>query len=67
VQVASGAACSSGLSAPSPVLLAMYPAEGWRAEAALRLSFGPETTEIEVENAIAAARKVVPRARRRAI
>jgi cysteine desulfurase len=67
VQVASGAACSSGLSAPSPVLLAMYPAEGWRAEAALRLSFGPETTETEVENAISAARKVVPRARRRSI
>jgi cysteine desulfurase len=67
VQVASGAACSSGLSAPSPVLRAMYPSEPWRAESALRLSFGPETTETELENAIVSLAKVLARARRRAI
>jgi cysteine desulfurase len=67
VQVASGAACSSGLSAPSPVLRAMYPAEPWRAESALRLSFGPETTESELESAIEALARVLRRARRRAI
>jgi cysteine desulfurase len=64
VCASSGAACSSGLSEPSPVLLAMHPAESWRASAALRLSFGPETTESELETALAALRRV--RARRSA-
>jgi len=64
VQVSSGAACSSGLSAPSPVLRAMYPEQPWRAESALRLSFGPETTEIQLESALAALAKVLPRVRR---
>jgi cysteine desulfurase len=65
VCVASGAACSSGLSEPSPVLRAMYPAaEGWRAGAALRLSFGPETIENTVEIALDAILRVVPRAAR---
>src|SRR6185295_18308817 len=44
VCTSSGAACSSGLNEPSPVLRAMYPAESWRASSALRFSFGPETT-----------------------
>jgi cysteine desulfurase len=68
VCAASGAACSSGLSEPSPVLLSMYPgADGWRAGAALRLSFGPETTENMIEIAMNAIRRVVPRAGRPAI
>jgi cysteine desulfurase len=68
VCVASGAACSSGLSEPSPVLRAMYPgAEGWRAAAALRLSFGPETTESTIEIAMESIRGVVSRAARPAI
>lgn len=57
----SGAACSSGLNEPSPVLLAMYPAQPWRAESAVRFSFGPETTDIEVENAEAVLRRVFAR------
>jgi cysteine desulfurase len=61
VCAASGAACSSGLSEPSPVLLAMHPGETWRASAALRLSFGPETTEEEAENALAALARVLAR------
>jgi cysteine desulfurase len=61
VCVASGAACSSGLDQPSPVLLAMYPAEPWRASAALRLSFGPETTETDVDFALEALRRVLAR------
>jgi cysteine desulfurase len=61
VCVASGAACSSGLSEPSPVLLAMYPSERWRASSALRLSFGPETTETEVESALEALARVLSR------
>lgn len=58
---ASGAACSSGLAEPSPVLLAMHEHEAWRASAALRLSFGPETTESEVEIALQTLRRVLSR------
>jgi cysteine desulfurase len=61
VCVSSGAACSSGLSEPSPVLLAMYPGEEWRASAALRFSFGPETTEIEMKTALDALCRVLRR------
>lgn len=57
----SGAACSSGLGAPSPVLLAMYPAEPWRAESALRLSLGPETTDGDVDAAIGVLERVLRR------
>jgi len=57
----SGAACSSGLGAPSPVLLAMYPDEPWRAESALRLSLGPETTRAEVEAAVSVLERVLGR------
>jgi len=58
---ASGAACSSGLQEPSPVLRAMHPDEPWRAGAALRLSFGPETTEAEVDAALHALQRVCAR------
>jgi cysteine desulfurase len=61
VCAASGAACSSGLDQPSPVLLAMHPDEPWRAAAALRLSFGPETSEREAESALGALRRVLAR------
>jgi cysteine desulfurase len=47
----SGAACSSGLAEPSPVIRAMYPDEPLRAEAGVRFSFGPETTEDELQAA----------------
>jgi cysteine desulfurase len=57
----SGAACSSGLNEPSPVLLAMHPEEPWRAESAVRFSFGPEVTEIDVENAISSLAGVLAR------
>ena len=56
-----GAACSSGLGAPSPVLQAMYPDAPWRAESALRLSLGPETSDADVEAAIAILRRVLAR------
>jgi cysteine desulfurase len=61
IACSSGAACSSGLDQPSPVLQAMYPAEPWRAQAALRFSFGPETTEIDVKSALVAAAIVLAR------
>jgi cysteine desulfurase len=58
-----GAACSSGLGAPSPVLRAMYPDQPWRAEAALRLSLGPETSQSEIDQALAILARVLGRAR----
>jgi cysteine desulfurase len=57
-----GAACSSGVSAGSPVLAALYPHEPWRAASALRLSLGPETTEEDVTRTIAVLHKVIRRA-----
>lgn len=61
VACASGAACSSGLPEPSPVLRAMYPEQAGRANSALRFSFGPETAENEVEMAIEKIAKVLAR------
>lgn len=57
----SGAACSSGLDTPSPVLLASFPDEPWRAASALRLSLGPETTDAEIDSALAIAQRVLAR------
>lgn len=57
----SGAACSSGLDAPSPVLRALYPEAPWRAESALRLTLGPETTAAEVERASELLKRVLGR------
>ena len=61
VCVSSGAACSSGLSAPSPVLLAMHPNQTSRAGSALRFSFGPETRESDIDFALDALRRVLAR------
>jgi len=58
----SGAACSSGLGAPSPVLTAMYPEAPWRAESALRLSLGPTTQPHEITHASEILRRVLARA-----
>lgn len=59
--VSAGAACSSGLGAPSPVLRALYPDQPWRAESALRLSLGPDSSEAEVAQASAILRRVLGR------
>ncbi len=64
VCVSSGAACASGLPAPSPGVRAMYPAEPWRADGALRFSLGPETTDADVESALAALDRVLARSGR---
>jgi len=61
VCVSSGAACSSGLAAPSPVLLAMHPEAPARASSALRFSLGPETTQAHVDFALEALRRVLLR------
>lgn len=58
----SGAACSSGLAEPSAVVGAMHPDAPWRAESALRLSLGPETTEGDVGAAEKALERVLARA-----
>jgi cysteine desulfurase len=59
--VSSGAACSSGLAEPSPVLLAMHADEPARAASSLRFSFGPETTESDVDSALTILRRVLSR------
>ncbi len=61
VCASSGAACSSGLAEPSPVLRAMYPEAPWRAASALRLSLGPETTDEDVDRATVALDRVLSR------
>lgn len=61
VCVSAGAACSSGLEEPSAVIQAMYPNEQWRAGSAIRISLGIETTGAEIDAALAAFRRVVPR------
>lgn len=59
--VSTGAACSSGLQAPSAVLLAMYPDEQWRAGSAIRISLGMETSDDDIDAAIWAFQCVLPR------
>lgn len=59
--VSSGAACSSGLSEPSPVLLALHPTETWRASSALRVSLGPETSGADVDAAASILARVLRR------
>ncbi|HEX4354855.1 MAG TPA: cysteine desulfurase family protein [Polyangiales bacterium] len=61
VAVSAGAACSSGKSEPSPVILAMHPDEPARASASIRLSFGPEINEIDVDFALNAFARVLAR------
>ncbi|MFI5299943.1 MAG: aminotransferase class V-fold PLP-dependent enzyme [Polyangiales bacterium] len=48
VRMSAGSACSSASAKPSHVLDAMG-LEGWRSLSALRLSFGPRTSEAEIE------------------
>ena len=63
VAVSTGAACHSGSTEPSPVLLAMgMPVE--LARAALRFSLGPSTTRAEIETVLALLPAVVARVRR---
>ena len=59
IALSSGAACSSGKVSASHVLAAMGVPESL-AKSALRISFGPETTENEVLSLLAAWRKLVP-------
>lgn len=61
VAASRGAACSSGLDAPSPVITAMY--DRARAESALRFSLGPETTERHIDDALAIIGRVIARPR----
>ena len=60
-----GAACSSGVSEPSPVVAALHPDAPWRAESCVRLSLGPETDEADIEGAIAILERVLQRDARR--
>jgi cysteine desulfurase len=61
VAVSSGAACSSGVDRPSPVIAAMHADEPWRAASAVRFSLGPETDDAAIDHALAALRRVLAR------
>jgi len=61
VEASHGAACSSGVDAPSAVVAAMYSSEPQRAESALRLSLGPSTTDRDVDLAIERFERVARR------
>ena len=61
VAVSAGAACSSGKSEPSAVILAMYGAQPLRAESSVRFSFGVETSEIDEELSEWCCRRVLSR------
>jgi len=61
VEASHGAACSSGVDAPSAVVAAMYPASEDRARSALRLSLGPSTTDAEIDVAVERFERVVRR------
>lgn len=57
VRISSGSACSAGTTEPSAVITAMLGRE--RAERAVRLSLGEETSRAQIESAIAAWNRVV--------
>jgi len=61
VCLSTGAACSSGLQEPSAVIRAMYPDEQWRAGSAVRISLGMETSQRDIELAIASFERVLAR------
>jgi cysteine desulfurase len=61
VCLSTGAACSSGLQEPSAVIRAMYPDEQWRAGSAVRISLGMETSQGDIDLAIASFERVLAR------
>jgi len=63
IALSTGAACHSGSTEPSPVLLAMGVPEAL-ARAALRFSLGPVTTRAEIERVLEVLPAVVARVRR---
>jgi len=63
--VSSGAACSSGKVGASPVLTAMGVADNL-ADCALRVSFGWNSQEADVDALLASLEKLIARARPRA-
>jgi cysteine desulfurase len=63
IAVSTGAACHSGSTEPSPVLLAMGVSED-TARAALRFSFGPGNDSRELERVLSVLPEVVARVRR---
>lgn len=58
IRVSSGSACSSKI--PSSFVLNAMGLERWRSEGAIRLSFGPAMTQVEIDRACDALRQLVP-------
>jgi cysteine desulfurase len=65
ISVSAGSACSSGSMKPSRVLQAMGLEEAV-VDSTVRVSFGPNTSEADVERFLTEWRRVVERARSRA-
>jgi cysteine desulfurase len=61
LSVSAGAACSSGVDAPSPVVAHLHADEPWRAGACVRFSLGPETSSEDVEAALGIVARVLAR------
>ncbi|MBN8613043.1 MAG: aminotransferase class V-fold PLP-dependent enzyme [Deltaproteobacteria bacterium] len=61
IAVSAGAACSSGLDGPSPVVRALHPDEPWRSESCVRFSLGIETSDEDIDLAVAAITRVLAR------
>ena len=64
IAISSGSACSSGSIQPSPVISALYPAdqnpkEQWRATNSVRVSFGKNNKEEDVELILQAIKKLI--------
>ncbi len=62
IAVSTGAACSSGVAEPSPVLLALGQTPR-QAREAVRLSLHHRTTEAEIDTVLAALGDIIPRVR----
>ncbi|MGH2402654.1 MAG: cysteine desulfurase NifS, partial [Candidatus Limnocylindria bacterium] len=62
IETSTGSACTSGSTEPSHVLLAMG-IEPHLAHGSLRLTIGRETSEADVDAALAAVQTVLPRLR----
>ena len=62
VEVSTGSACTSGSTEPSHVLLAMG-VDPRLAHGSLRMTLGPDTSEADVDAALAGVARVLPRLR----
>ena len=58
IRVSSGSACSSKV--PTSFVLDAMGLESWRSQGAIRMSFGPATTQLQIDQACAALQRLTP-------